>query len=142
MMGGYFSSPSSIIRDFPSFVFKASESQKMIFVVNTSLKMQGGKMAAQVAHAALGVYRVAKKSDQGRKALAKYAREGEKMVVVKGQSAEQLEDLCERAKNKGLFAYVVQDAGRTQVASGSLTVLGLFGCQEDVDELTGTMKLL
>uniref|UniRef100_A0A915CUJ4 peptidyl-tRNA hydrolase n=1 Tax=Ditylenchus dipsaci TaxID=166011 RepID=A0A915CUJ4_9BILA len=51
-MGGSLSAPSHIIRQIPSFVFKTSESQKMMFVVNTSLRMQGGKIAAQVAHAA------------------------------------------------------------------------------------------
>lgn len=37
---------------------------KMTFVVNTSLKMGIGKIAAQVAHACLGLYRIMKqKSD-------------------------------------------------------------------------------
>lgn len=37
-------------------------SHKMIFVANMSLKMGVGKLAAQVGHATLGVYRVAQKS--------------------------------------------------------------------------------
>lgn len=36
---------------------------KMVFVVNMSLKMGAGKLAAQVGHATLGVYRLAQRSE-------------------------------------------------------------------------------
>lgn len=42
---------------------KCSRSHKMIFVANMSLKMGTGKLAAQVGHATLGVYRVAQKTE-------------------------------------------------------------------------------
>lgn len=35
----------------------------MVFVVNMSLKMGAGKLAAQVGHATLGVYRLAQRSE-------------------------------------------------------------------------------
>ena len=36
--------------------FKKSDDLKMVFLVRQDLKMKGGKIAAQVAHAALGLY--------------------------------------------------------------------------------------
>ena len=35
----------------------------MVFVVNTSLKMGSGKMAAQVGHAAVGLYKLCQNDD-------------------------------------------------------------------------------
>lgn len=37
---------------------------KMVFVVNMSLKMGAGKLAAQVGHATLAVYRLAQRSEE------------------------------------------------------------------------------
>uniref|UniRef100_A0A915EPH4 peptidyl-tRNA hydrolase n=1 Tax=Ditylenchus dipsaci TaxID=166011 RepID=A0A915EPH4_9BILA len=88
---------------------------KMIFVANMSLKMGVGKLAAQVGHATLGVYRVAQKSPEGMEALNSWRNHGEVKIVVKGQSTEQLLDLFKQAKDSGLYAYLVQDAGYTQI---------------------------
>lgn len=43
---------------------------------------------------------------------------------------------------QGLFAYVVSDAGRTQIPAGSRTVLAIFGPSDLVDSVTGQLKLL
>lgn len=118
------------------------QSHKMVFVVNMSLKMRTGKIAAQVGHATLGVYRLAQRTEQGQQALAAWQGFGEMKVVVKGDSTEQLLDLFKQAKDTGLFAYIVSDAGRTQIPAGSRTVLGIFGPSEVVDTVTGDMKLL
>ena len=43
----------------------------------------------------------------------------------------------------GLVAEVIQDAGRTQIASGSHTVLGIGPAPKSViDRVTGSLKLL
>jgi PTH2 family peptidyl-tRNA hydrolase len=43
----------------------------------------------------------------------------------------------------GLVAEVIADAGRTQIASGSHTVLGIGPAPKSViDRVTGTLKLL
>jgi PTH2 family peptidyl-tRNA hydrolase len=44
--------------------FDESDFYKMVFVVNTSLKMGIGKLAAQVAHASLGLYRTMVENQQ------------------------------------------------------------------------------
>ena len=48
-----------------------------------------------------------------------------------------------QAEAAGLPTYVVQDAGRTEVAAGSCTVLAIGpGAKDKVDTVTGELKLL
>jgi peptidyl-tRNA hydrolase, PTH2 family len=47
-----------------------------------------------------------------------------------------------QAVSLGLCARVIYDAGRTQIAAGSATVLGVLGPKSVVDEVTGKLKLL
>uniref|UniRef100_A0A914HC33 peptidyl-tRNA hydrolase n=1 Tax=Globodera rostochiensis TaxID=31243 RepID=A0A914HC33_GLORO len=115
--------------------------QKMVFVVNTSLRMGAGKMAAQVGHAAVAVYRLALESDEGRNALEHWARHGEMKIVLRADSASQLAELCKQAQQVGLIAQLIHDAGHTQIAAGSCTVLGIFGPREEIDKVTGHLKL-
>jgi len=54
-----------------------------------------------------------------------------------------LEMLQATAISLGLVAEVIADAGRTQIASGSHTVLGIGPAPKSViDRVTGTLKLL
>ena len=66
----------------------------------------------------------------------------EKMVVVKGESTQHLKDLHLMAEDLDLPSFLVKDAGITQVPSGSVTVFGVFGEDEDVNKITGRLKLL
>lgn len=51
--------------------------------------------------------------------------------------------LMAQARSLGLVAEVIADAGRTQIASGSHTVLGVGpGPRSVVDGVTGGLKLL
>ena len=50
--------------------------------------------------------------------------------------------LEQKAQSLNLPTFIVQDAGRTQVTSGSRTVLGIFGEKTLVDQVTGQLKLL
>jgi len=127
---------------------------KMVFVINTSLDMGPGKTAAQVGHAALGVQRVLTiksnkpcQIDQHKYKvsttdLGLWQDFGEKMVVVKGESTQHLKDLHLMAEDLDLPSFLVKDAGITQVPSGSVTVFGVFGEDEDVNKITGRLKLL
>ena len=51
-------------------------------------------------------------------------------------------ELQSKAISLGLATHAVADAGRTQVESGSVTVLGIFGPDFIVNEVTGHLKLL
>ncbi|CAD5231395.1 unnamed protein product [Bursaphelenchus xylophilus] len=121
---------------------RPARTHKMVFVANMSLKMGAGKLAAQVGHATLGVYKYAQRTEEGKAALNAWQSHGAVKVVVKGQSTEQLIDMFKQAKDLGVYSYLVQDAGYTQIPPGSRTILGLFGPVEDVDKISGALKLL
>jgi len=116
---------------------------KMVFVVNNALKMGVGKVAAQVGHATLGLYRQMLGRAEQEMALMQWNEEGETKVVLRADGGEEeLTQLQAQAKRSLLQTYLVADAGRTQIASGSITVLSLFGPSDRVDEITGKLKLL
>jgi hypothetical protein len=51
--------------------------------------------------------------------------------------------LAAQALQAGLPAYIVHDAGRTQIAAGSQTVLAIGpGYKSDIDRITGSLSLL
>uniref|UniRef100_A0AC34FTG0 Aminoacyl-tRNA hydrolase n=1 Tax=Panagrolaimus sp. ES5 TaxID=591445 RepID=A0AC34FTG0_9BILA len=78
----------------------------------------------------------------GKNAVKSWTRLGEVKIVVKGNTTEHLVELYKKAKKLQLYAYLVQDAGYTQIPAGSKTVLAVFGPVEDVDQVTGDLKLL
>ena len=56
---------------------------------------------------------------------------------------EELSEVYEKALSKGIPAYIVHDAGHTQIAAGSKTVVGLGPAGEEIlNEVTGDLKLL
>lgn len=117
-------------------------SYKMVLVVNTSLNMGIGKLAAQVAHASLGLYRILKDYPHMESAVDSWVYEGEKKVVLKGNDHLQLQELQKKAESTNLHSYLVQDAGRTQIPPNSITVLALFGEEKSVNLITGQLHLL
>lgn len=75
--------------------------------------------------------------------LRRWERTGQAKVALQVATEAELETLLARARSLGLCAQVVRDAGRTQVASGSATVLGVGpGPRSVVDAVTGGLKLL
>ncbi|KAI8478708.1 PREDICTED: probable peptidyl-tRNA hydrolase 2 [Branchiostoma belcheri] len=117
---------------------------KMVFVVNTDLQMGVGKIAAQVAHACLELYRTVQRS-RHTAMLLQYGStpgEGEMKIVLKGDNVAQLEELASKATALNLPNCIIQDAGRTQIPAGSKTVLGIMGKVETVDQVTGQLELL
>ena len=111
---------------------------KQVIVVNASLKLPAGKLAAQVAHAAIAGF--LKASDDARLA---WLQAGMPKIVVAGNDTAQLEQLHEAAAAQGLPSYLVTDAGRTVVPAGTVTCLVLGPADEaGIDPLTGTLPLL
>ncbi|XP_051874173.1 UBA_like_SF and PTH2 domain-containing protein [Pristis pectinata] len=117
---------------------------KMVLVVNMELTMGIGKVAAQVAHGALGLYQMMmmEESDNWQQMLRIWDDDGGKKIVLKGMSTEHLLELQEQACQQKLPNYLVQDAGRTQIAAGSRTVLAIMGEEKLVNQVTGSLPLL
>uniref|UniRef100_A0A3P9H141 peptidyl-tRNA hydrolase n=1 Tax=Oryzias latipes TaxID=8090 RepID=A0A3P9H141_ORYLA len=115
---------------------------KMVFVVNMDLGMGIGKVAAQVGHAAVGLYQTLQEKNSWREMAWKWDHSGAKKVVLQGTNAAHLLELQALASSLGLPTHLVQDAGHTQVASGSRTVLGIMGEEQIVNNVTGSLQLL
>ncbi|XP_069499334.1 probable peptidyl-tRNA hydrolase 2 [Ambystoma mexicanum] len=115
---------------------------KMVFVVNMELSMGVGKIAAQVGHAAVGLYQLMQEEAKHREIVCRWDENGAKKVVLQGSGTTHLMELQAMALSLGLPTYIVQDAGRTQIAAGSHTVLSIMGEEEMVDKVTGKLRLL
>ncbi|XP_061545108.1 UBA_like_SF and PTH2 domain-containing protein isoform X1 [Phycodurus eques] len=115
---------------------------KMVFVVNMDLAMGVGKVAAQVGHAAVGLYQGLQEKNSWREMAWKWDHAGAKKIVVQGTNVAHLLELQAQAMSLSLPTYLVRDAGLTQVASGSRTVLAVMGEEDIVNNVTGSLKLL
>ena len=111
---------------------------KQVIVVNASLRLPKGKLAAQVAHAAVGAFLEADAETQ-----QAWLEEGMPKVVLRGNSTEELMGLQALAMQRHIPACLINDAGRTVVPAGTVTCVGLGPARDDeIDELTGALKLL
>ena len=112
----------------------------MVVVVRTDLGISKGKMAVQVAHAAVNCALKSKKSDTSN--FNKWFGEGQKKVVVKGPNESALQDLQRRAREVGLISSLVTDAGLTEVPPGTVTCLGIGPAPDSkIDSITGDYAL-
>ena len=113
---------------------------KLVVVVRTDLGISKGKMAVQVAHAAVNCALKSRKSDSSN--FNKWFDEGQKKVVVKGQNESTLRDLQQHAREVGLVSSLVTDAGLTEVPAGTVTCLGIGPASEsEIDSITGDYPL-
>ncbi|XP_075983694.1 peptidyl-tRNA hydrolase 2, mitochondrial-like isoform X1 [Anticarsia gemmatalis] len=121
--------------------FTSNQEHKLVLVVRTDLNMGKGKIAAQCSHAAVGAFEKAQLKDP--KSLRKWQQTGQAKVALKTDSLEEIKQISENAKKLGLITSLIRDAGRTQIAPNSITVLGIGPAPKDViDKVTGHLKLL
>ncbi|KAG7373044.1 peptidyl-tRNA hydrolase [Nitzschia inconspicua] len=114
---------------------------KMVLIVNTSLNMGKGKIAAQCGHASVGAYKRALQRCPN--AVKWWERTGCAKIAVKCPTEDELANIYTAARAKDIPMYLVEDAGRTQIAAGSRTVLGLGPAPVHVFEgVTSHLKLM
>jgi PTH2 family peptidyl-tRNA hydrolase len=110
---------------------------KQVIILRKDLEMSTGKKCVQSCHACLGSYKKASKS-----VINKWNSEGQKKVVLEIDSKEKILKLYEKAKEKNIACFLVQDAGLTQLDPGTITALGLGPEDEKkIDKITGNLKL-
>lgn len=111
---------------------------KQCIIVRDDLKLSKGKLAVQVAHAAVSAYELA-----GGDVRRAWKEGGQKKVVLRVATLHDLFELKESARRHGLPAVLITDAGLTEVPSGTITVLGIGPAEvNELDKLTGHLKLL
>lgn len=114
---------------------------KMIIAVRKDVDLGKGKMAAQVAHAAVSCALKAEKDDK--RVFKEWIRTGQKKIVVKIENLETIYKLKDMAERSGIATSLITDAGLTQIAPGTVTCLGLGPAEGDtLDQITGNFKLM
>jgi len=115
---------------------------KMVFVVRCDLKMGKGKIAAQCCHAAIMCYQKALVMDM--KNLDIWEATGQAKICLKADGDEKvLKELQQKARDLNIVTAIVRDGGHTQVAPGTMTVLGIGPAPvEEINKVTGHLSLL
>jgi PTH2 family peptidyl-tRNA hydrolase len=112
---------------------------KLALVVRADLAMGRGKIAAQVAHAAVAAVLASRDGAVFRRWL----EDGQPKVVLKVPAADAMDQVIVQARAAGLPVQVVHDAGRTQVPEGTLTCCAIGPSQADrIDAVTADLGLL
>ncbi|KZP32209.1 PTH2-domain-containing protein [Athelia psychrophila] len=118
-----------------------SDDCKLVLVVRTDLGMSLGKVAAQCSHATLACYQTLTASNPV--LVRQWERTGQTKIALKCDSEDELLLLEAKARSLNLCARSIRDAGRTQIAAGSRTVLGIGPAPARlINQVTGKLRLL
>jgi PTH2 family peptidyl-tRNA hydrolase len=113
---------------------------KMIIVVRKDLDLGKGKMAAQVAHAAVSLALHSMKNDK--RTFRQWLDQGQKKVVVRVDDLKGLYEIKEKFEAAGINTSLITDAGLTQIPPGTVTCLGAGPAEsEQLDAITGSLSL-
>jgi len=109
----------------------------MALIVRQDLALTTGKIAAQCAHAAVDVVRLARRS----RLLERWRAGGARKVVLAVDNLSLMNELHAKVP-AGCYAAMVSDAGHTEVPAGTLTVLGIMGPRRAMDALLRHLEAL
>ncbi|MCS7098023.1 MAG: peptidyl-tRNA hydrolase Pth2 [Candidatus Methanomethyliaceae archaeon] len=114
---------------------------KQVVIVRNDIKMGKGKIAAQVAHAALASYMEAIKRRPNW--VEEWLMEGQRKIILKINSLEELLEIKKRVEKEGFPNSLITDAGLTELEPGTITCLGIGPApSEELDKIIGHLKLL
>ena len=117
------------------------EEYKQVILIRTDLEMGTGKKCAQSCHASVSA------SDQVRiqntSVWKNWKNSGQKKVVLKIKSKEELNNIIKDLEKNKLSYFIVKDAGLTQLPPGTTTAVGIGpALSSEIDKITGDLKLL
>lgn len=113
---------------------------KQVIVVRSDLKISRGKWAAQTAHASLSC--CLKVLDKYKNWFDAWQKIGQKKVVLKVDSLEELLKIKDKAKELRVPYDVVKDAGLTEIPPGTITCIAIGPAPSGViDKITGDLSL-
>ena len=114
---------------------------KLVVAVREDLGLTAGKMAVQVAHAAVACSNAARRDHH--KWYSAWMEEGQRKVVVRAMDLTHLNQIESKAKSLELSAEIIQDAGLTEVPPGTVTCVGIGPAPDHmIDKVTGNLKLM
>ncbi|MBI1969016.1 peptidyl-tRNA hydrolase [Candidatus Woesearchaeota archaeon] len=110
---------------------------KQVILVRQDLKLPKGKLSAQVAHASV---EAVLRSDK--KLVTAWRNEGMAKIVLKAKDEKELLSFLQQAKDADLTTALITDAGKTVIAPGTRTCLGIGpDIAGKIDALTGKLPL-
>ena len=111
---------------------------KQVIIIRSDLKMGKGKIASQASHASISAFI---KAQEKFKDWTTEWLPFQKKIVLKADLDTMLKIFTE-AKQL-LPCVLIKDAGRTQIAPGSITAIGIGPAPEDlINRFTKDLKLL
>lgn len=111
---------------------------KQVILIRSDLKLPKGKACAQSAHASV---EAVLKSDK--KLVSEWRDSGMAKIVLKVKDEKELVKYFQLAKEADLAVSLITDAGRTVIAPGTKTCVGIGPDEEEkIDEITGNLSLL
>jgi PTH2 family peptidyl-tRNA hydrolase len=116
---------------------------KQILVVRKDLKMRRGKEDAQCGHAALAhAWPVIYGKKKATKEMIRWGKEGQTKIALMVESEQELLDIFQKAKNKGLEVHIITDAGHTEFDGPTKTVVAIGPNDEvEINKITGHLPL-
>jgi|SRR3989338_2003200 len=113
-------------------------SLKQVILVCQDLQLPKGKLAAQAAHAAVEAV-----LHSDKKIVNAWVKEGMAKIVLKVKDEKELLHYFQLAKEAGLAVSLITDAGRTVIAPGTRTCVGIGPDEEEkIDGITRKLPLL
>jgi len=113
---------------------------KQAIVVRSDLNMSCGKAAVQACHSAVSASEETKKRHP--QWFRYWMQEGQRKIVLKVNSKEELQELEKKAKKLGISTFLVSDMGLTELPPGTITALGIGPAPTSlIDKVTGSLSL-
>ena len=117
---------------------KMQKEYKQCLVIREDLKLSKGKAAAQAAHDSILSYELAAMQDR-----KNWKEQGQKKVVLKVNSLDELYYLKYGAEKHNLPVAIVEDAGLTEIPPGTVTAIGIGPASSElIDKVTQKLELL
>ncbi len=111
---------------------------KQVILVRQDLKLPKGKLAAQAAHASV---EAVLRSDE--EMVKRWRMEGMAKIVIKVKDEKELVKYFQQAKDEDIVASLITDAGKTVIAPGTKTCVGIGPSEvEEINKITGNLPLL
>ena len=100
-----------------------SDPPTMAFLCRVDLKLSAGKLAVQCAHAAVESLQRAKKTHS--RMVQRWKESASRKVCLAVEDEAELDYFLQLVQEASLPFALVRDAGLTEVATGTVTVLGV-----------------
>lgn len=113
---------------------------KLVVAVRKDLQLSNGKMAVQVAHAAVTCAIECQR--KSRRWFHKWMKEGQRKVIVRVRDLQRLGELETKSRRLKIPVALIQDAGLTELPPGTVTCLGMGPAPDTIiDQVTSRLKL-